>query len=378
MRSDQTLTLCSPEIGIDPESNLGGEVYDREILKALAGHGVQVIIPLPRGERCESVANWVIVPTRRHWWKYYEYNLIFRRTVARLIAAGRTFDILRAHSATSTGPGLVGVARRHAIPCHLHYHHWERHTIRNLIEKWTLPRYDLVTTDSEYSRRVLIERYGLRNRVEVAYPGVGAAHCPGPIDRDLRARFGRKQVLLFVGVLVARKNLSFLLRVLSRLRAQGRNDLALVIVGSGPLEQRLQNEAAQTGLSGAVVFAGRVSEREKLDFYRLCDVFVFPSLVEGFGMAPAEAMAVGKPVVAAATSSLPEVVEDGITGFLADPTNEQDFDDKIAALLDSSERRDDMGRRGQRRIAEQFDFRRTAEKMIEVYRQLVVARASCP
>ena len=371
MHSDQTLTLCSPEIGIDPESDLGGAVYDREILKALAGLGVRVLIPLPRGERFESVANWEIVPTPRHRWKYYEYNLIFRRSVARLIAEGRTIDILRAHSVASTGPGLLGLARRHSIPCHVHCHHWERHAIRNLIERWTLPRCDLVTTDSEHSRCFLIERYGLRSeRVVAAYPGAGASFTPGPVDPDLRARYGRKRVLLFVGALVARKNLLFLLRVFGRLRAQGRNDLVLIMAGSGPLEQSLRNEAARMGLSSAIQLVGRVSERDKIGYYRLCDVFVFPSLVEGFGMAPAEAMAVGKPVVAANTSSLPEVVEGGVTGFLADPTDEQAFADKIACLLDSPDRRENMGRAGRRRIAERFDWNRTAERMLGIYRRL--------
>ena len=365
-----SLTLCSPEIGIDPESNLGGAVYDREILKALAGLGVRVVVPLPRGEKHDAVANWEIVPTRRHRWKYYEYNLIFRRAVARLIAEGRTLDIVRAHSATSTAPGLAGLARRHSIPCHVHYHHWERHLIRNWIERRTLPRYDLVTTDSAYSRRTLIERYGLRNPVVVAYPGVGAGYRPGPVDGDLRARYGPKQVLVFVGALVARKNLSFLLRVVGRLREQGRDDLVLIIAGSGPLEGALRQEAARMGVSNAVVFAGHVSEKGKLSYYRLCDVFVFPSLIEGFGMAPAEAMAVGKPVVAANTTSLPEVIEDGASGFLVAPTDEQGFADKIAALLDSPERREEMGRAGQRRVAERFDFGRTAEQMVEIYQKM--------
>ena len=374
MHRDQALTVCSPQIGIDPESNLGGAVYDREILKALAGQGVRVIIPLPRGERHESVANWEIVATPRHRWKYYEYNWIFRRAVAHLIAQGRTIGILRAHAVASTGPGLLGLARRHAIPCHLHYHHWERHVVRNSIERWTLKRYDLVTTDSEYSRRFLIERYHLRNRVEVVYPGIGAGYAPGPTDDNLRARYGRKQVLLFVGVLVERKNLSFLLRVLRCLRSQGHDNLILAIVGSGPLEQALRREAAEIDLSAAVEFTGRLSEKEKIDYYRLCDVFAFPSLVEGFGMVAAEAMACGKPVVAANTTSLPEVVEDGRTGFLADPNDELDFAGKIARLLDSPELCEEMGKAGRQRVAERFDFRRSAERLLEIYQQLRAGR----
>ena len=67
---------------------------------------------------------------------------------------------------------------------------------------------------------------------------------------------------------------------------------------------------------------------------------------------------------------MPEVVEDGQTGFLADPTDENDFAEKIARLQDSPELRVDMGRAGQRRVAECFDFHRTAEKLVDLYRQL--------
>ncbi|MBM3334661.1 glycosyltransferase family 4 protein [Candidatus Sumerlaeota bacterium] len=370
MRSDQTLTVCSPQIGIDPESNLGGAVYDRHILKELARLGARVVIPLPRGEPHETVENWHIVPTPRHKWKYYEYNFIFYRAGARLIREGKTFDVLRAHAVASTGPGLLALARRHSIPCHLHYHHWEKHLVRNLIERITLHRYDLVTTDSEWSRSGLIRRYELRNPVVVNYPGVPPDYGPGPVDRDLGARFGDKQMLLFVGALVQRKNLAFLLNVIKQLKAQGRDKLVLVIVGSGPLEETLKGQAWQMGLSSSVVFTGRVKEIEKINYYRLCRVFVFPSLVEGFGMAAAEAMAFGKPVVACNVSSIPEVVEHGVSGLLSDPADERAFLANITRLLDSPDLRADMGRAGQRRVAERFAFDRTARQLLDLYLQI--------
>jgi glycosyltransferase involved in cell wall biosynthesis len=370
MHRDQALTICAPQISIDPEANLGGAVYDREILKGLARLGVHVVIPLPRDEPCDSIENWEIVRTAHHRWKYYEYNLIFRRAVARLLDGGRGFDLIRAHTAHSTGPGLLGLARRRGLPCHLHFHHWEPHWLRNWIERRTLRRYDLITTDSEFSRGELIDRYGLRNRVEIVYPGVRDDAAPGEPTPELRARFSGKQVLLFVGVLLPRKNVDCLLRVARQLREKHRQEFVLIIVGSGPLGKELHGQAADLGLADAVTFAGRVGEREKIDYYRLCDVFVFPSLREGFGMAPAEAMAFGKPVVAANATSLPEVIEDAHTGFLVDPANEHDIAQKVALLLDSPERRAQMGEAGRKRVAERFRFARSAQRLLEIYKQL--------
>jgi glycosyltransferase involved in cell wall biosynthesis len=371
MNGRSSLIVCSPQIGIDPESDLGGAVADREHLKALARLGVRVIIPLPAGERHDDVANWEIIRTRRHLWKYYEYNLIFRRAVARLLAEGRRIDILRAHAAYSTGPGLLTLARRRSIPCHLHYHHWEPGRLRGWIERLTFRRYSLITTDSDYTRRQLIERLSLTNRIEVLYPGVKPEYQPGPVSPDLMARYGRRKVLLSVGVLVARKNIGFLLRVLRQLRDSGRADLTLLVLGAGPLEGALRRQARELGIDTAVEFAGRVNEARKIEYYRLCDVFVFPSLLEGFGMAPAEAMACGKPVVASRVTSLSEVIDDGRTGFLADPADERDFVEKIARLLDSPPLRDEMGREGRRRVAERFDWMRSGQRLLGMYEELV-------
>lgn len=374
MQGNQALTICSPQVGIDPQSHLGGGVSDRETLKALAGLGTRIVMPLPRGEPFEAVSNWEIIPTRRHRWKYYEYNLIFRRVVLRLIQAGRTFDLVRAHSAHSTGPGVLWAARRYGIPCHLDYHHWERHWLRNWIERRTMGRYDLVTTPSDYSRRVLVKRYALRNRVEAVAQGIRPAMTDRPIDPDLRARYQDKRLLLHVGVLVPRKNLSFLLGLVRRLRDQGRNNLVLVLVGSGPLESVLRHEADEAGLGNTVEFAGRLSEDQKAAYYQLCDVFVFPSLLEGFGMAAGEAMAYGKPVVASNRTAIPEVVKHGETGFLADPSNEHDFAERIVSLLDSPRLCREMGEAGRRRVAAEFSFQRKAERLLAIYEELAARR----
>lgn len=370
MHGSQTLTICSPQLGIDPESNLGGAVYDREILRALAECGAHIVVPLPKGERHEAVDNWEVIRTRIHLWKYYEYNWIFRKAVSGLLAEGRRFDILRAHTAHSVGAGLLGLARRHNVPAHLHYHHWERHPIRNFIERRTLHRYDLVTTDSEYSKRDLVERFGLRNRVEIIYPGVSKTCLPQRDDPDLRERYRGRKVLLTAGVLIERKNHSFLLRVMKQILESCESKPVLVIVGGGPLEEQLRQEAGELGLSDAVEFAGQVPEATKRAYYALCDVFVFPSLLEGFGMVAAEAMAYRKPVVASNRTSIPEIVDDGQTGFLADPTNESEFAERIGLLLASPELREKMGQAARQRVNERFDFGRSAERLLSIYYEL--------
>ncbi len=358
------MRICSPQIGIDPESNLGGGVYDREILKALAAQGVQVTIPLPDGEPHDDVDGWEIVPTVRHRWKYYEYNLIFRRAVRCMIHNGRRFDWIRAHNAHSVGLGLLGVARRNGIPFHLHYHHWERHRLRNMIERYVLPRADLVTVDSDFTAREIRLKYGLRNRVEVVYPGVSSTCWLQSCDRNLReVYYEHTFVLLSVGALIGRKNHALLIDVMARLK---RPDVMLLIVGDGPGKWALQNRIHEAGLHGQVKLLGRVCESRKRSYYDLCDLCLHASTREGFGMAPLEAMSFGKPVVALNNTSLPEVVLDGETGILCEPTVE-DFARGVESLLNNELRRQ-MGAAARRRSAD-FTFERSAGRLRKLYEE---------
>ena len=120
------------------------------------------------------------------------------------------------------------------------------------------------------------------------------------------------------------------------------------------------------GLGGRVRFLGRVTEEEKRALYSAATLFVFPSLYEGFGLDPLEAMACGAPVLASNRSSLPEVVGGGAA--LVDPTEHAAFTRALAVLLDSPRRRAELSKRGSS-VAATFSWERTAKMTLEVYRQ---------
>ena len=109
--------------------------------------------------------------------------------------------------------------------------------------------------------------------------------------------------------------------------------MILVWVGSGPLRAELEGLVRRLGLEGSVVFTGYLPEADKVPVLNLADVFVFPSLLEGFPLAPQEAMSCGKPVVAFRVASLPEMVEDGVSGFLVEAKARGDFVERVLRLL---------------------------------------------
>src|SRR3989442_2381235 len=161
---------------------------------------------------------------------------------------------------------------------------------------------------------------------------------------DLRARndLGPGPVALFCGGLKPGKTLPLLLDVWTRV-APLHPGARLLIAGGGPLLGRLRALAERRGLAGSVRFAGYVAEAEKADHFSLGDVFVFPSAMEGFGFAVAEAMASGLPVVASDRGSIPEVLVDGEGGFLCDPTRLELFVNRLDPLLGGSALRPNLG-----------------------------------
>lgn len=124
-----------------------------------------------------------------------------------------------------------------------------------------------------------------------------------------------KTSLLFVGRLASRKGVSRAIEAVASLRDE---DVELLVAGTGRHEERLQRLAEEQGVAGKVQFLGFVPDDELPVLYSAADVFVFPSRYEGFGLVFLEAMACGTPVVGTPVGGVPDVVEDGVTGFVVD------------------------------------------------------------
>ncbi|MBI4507923.1 MAG: glycosyltransferase family 4 protein [Chloroflexi bacterium] len=131
----------------------------------------------------------------------------------------------------------------------------------------------------------------------------------------------------------------------------------LVIVGDGNDRPWLQRLAQERGVADRVRFVGSVQDGELASYYRACDVFVMPSQKEGFGLVFLEAAAFGKPVVGGNHGGTPEIVQDGVTGFLVEHGDIGALADRVICLLQSSELRARMGEAGRQRVEENYLFR---------------------
>jgi len=244
----------------------------------------------------------------------------------------------------------------------------------------SIQRAHLVLADSQSTKADLVELLGVpAAKIEVLYPGVGDTYQPIRDQATLAAVRQKYNLpdnfVLFVGTIEPRKNLVTLLKAFhvsrftfhasrSTFHARATNLKLVIAGGKGWLYAETFATAERLGLSGDVVFLGYVPEADLPALYSLARLFVFPSLYEGFGLPPLEAMACGTPVVCANTSSLPEVAGDA--ALLVDPLDADGLATAMQQALGDEGLRARMVERGLRQAA-RFTWRAAAQQLLAIY-----------
>lgn len=242
----------------------------------------------------------------------------------------------------------------------------------------TLRRADAVITVSESSKRDIVSHYGTSpEKIMVVYQSIAPHFRVLPKDDALRHRLGefgiRGPYILAVGNLQPRKNLYRLILAYARLLRNGAYRGNLVLVGKSKWqESSLFQLAHELGLEDHINFTGYVTDEDLVALYNGADVFVYPSLYEGFGLPPLEAMACGCPVVASDSSSLPEVVGDA--GILAPPQSDDAIAWAISRLIFEPGLRTTLMTRGVERV-QRFSMLAAAQQTMRLYQMVVARRA---
>lgn len=234
-------------------------------------------------------------------------------------------------------------------------------------------RCDRIVTVSECSKRDICRMLEVDpDRVLVIHQGCAEVMKPRDPSRA-RERLEERLTLagpfaLYVGGSDFRKNLPFLLRAFSKIRKRGYGG-KLVLAGETfrsriPEVRTLRALAGSLGLEEALVYPGFVTDETLADLYAGCDVFVFPSLYEGFGIPLVEAMRCGAPVLASSSGALPEVGGGAVEYF--DPRDVDELVDRFVALAGDASRRQELSRMGLER-APLFDWGRAARRLLQWY-----------
>lgn len=224
---------------------------------------------------------------------------------------------------------------------------------------------------SEALRQFLIRvEFAPPHKLHTVHYGFDPAEMPAATQDKASVRRTLKVPLtlpLFGSVcrLVPQKGLIYALQAFARVAA--RFDAHYVIVGDGPLRGALTAEAAHLGIADRVHFLGWRADARTL--YPAFDIFLMPSLWEGFGLVALEAMAASLPILASRVSALPEIVVAGATGYLAAPTAVAELTAHMTTLLSDPARAAAMGQAGSERLMTAFSVERMVTGMLRVYQQ---------
>lgn len=231
-----------------------------------------------------------------------------------------------------------------------------------------------VVAVSHFTKDRVLERFpAAASKISVVYQGVEERFFSpaGSGDDDVLLGLGiRRPYVLYVGLWMRHKNLPRLVEAFTMLRASGYSG-TLVVTGEGrSWDEDVAGLVERAGVAPHIVLPGRVDDRALAALYRGADALAFPSLSEGFGLPPLEAMASGIPVVAARAGSLPEILGDA--ALFADPEKPAELAAALQLVISDAVVRAQLVRRGRER-ASGFSWRRTAQQTLAVYERALGA-----
>ncbi len=239
--------------------------------------------------------------------------------------------------------------------------------------KYSIKKAKKIITISQSSKSDIIKSYDIpADKIAVVYPGIervsSIQYSVLSMD-ELRNKFGIKnKYILFVGTLQPRKNLERLIEAFAKLK---REDLDLVIVGKkGWMFEDILNAPKKFGVTDSVHFLHNVTDEDLPSFYRFAEIFVLPSLYEGFGLPVLEAMKYGCPVITSDISSLPEA--GGDAALYVDPKDTDDIVLKMRKLLEDENLRKDLITKGTKQV-EKFSWEKSASETLKVLEEVANA-----
>ena len=237
---------------------------------------------------------------------------------------------------------------------------WTKYSVKNAKK---------VITISQSSKDDIIKFYKVApEKVKVVHLGLKDLSMENS-PKDLKDFGVNGKFVLFVGTLQPRKNISRLIEAFSELPSEIKEEYQLVIIGKkGWLYEEILNSPEKFGISDRVIFLDYVSDEDLPSFYKKADLFVLPSLYEGFGLPVLEAMRYGCPVATSQVSSLPEAGGDAAVYF--DPESIEDIKKTIEKVLSDAALREKMKEKGKEHY-KKFTWEKAAKEVFETINEVL-------
>lgn len=230
---------------------------------------------------------------------------------------------------------------------------------------FSIERSDVVTAVSESLKADTIASLGIRHPIDVIPNFLDCSEYRRRVDEDLRRELcppGTRGLLMHMSNFRPVKRVDAVLDVFRIVRSQV--PARLVMIGDGPDRPMVEQRARDYGLADHITFAGEA--HDPVRWLSVADVFLMPSAQESFGLAALEAMACEVPVIASNAGGLPEIVNDGVNGYVCDLDALDEMASHVVRLLDDETMRRAMGRRGAALVRERY----CSERIVPLYEQV--------
>jgi glycosyltransferase involved in cell wall biosynthesis len=240
-----------------------------------------------------------------------------------------------------------------------------------LIEKRCIMSADKIVAVSNFTKEQILSNYNINpQKIEMIYNGINSnkLNFENGDFKSIVQKFNlsSKPIVLFVGrVDDPRKGLLYLINAFKNVIKEV--DCELVVVGKGD-QTKAKNLSDSLNISKNIIFTGFLEDNDLQKFYFLCDIYVCPSLLEGFGLTLVEAMAAGKPIIANNSSAIPEIIGDA--GVLINSLDPELLARSIASLLKDDQNRKCLGIKAHKRFIQQFSWSVVANKLLDIYRNI--------
>lgn len=371
-KQSKVLRICSPQLGLNPKSILGGEVFDREILLGCAKKGIKIEIILPKGQpHDKKIKNWGITYLPIKHFPAILGNILYLPYLFKVYSKYK-FQILRIHQPQFLGIGcLLFKIFKNDVKLIATYHQFGE-TKFGPFSKFINNKWDFIICDSDNVKHKIMESYQVpKNRITVVHNGVPTYLKPTTKDKKLMKDLNLvgKFVMLFMGLFIERKNPLFLIDVLAELIKKNTN-VVLLYWGQGPLKGQIRNYAAVRGVEDCIRFLSPIYGSDKNKIHNLADIFLHPSLDEGFALAPLEAMACAKPIIMNESHSSAEAVENGRNGYLCVTDSVSSWCEKINKLKKSKSTLKAMANYSLEKSRKEFSWDDTVKKHLSFLKNL--------
>jgi glycosyltransferase involved in cell wall biosynthesis len=378
--SRRTRTLVSV-FGVDPRRIGGTEMFARELSRQLAEHGWKSVLCF-LSEPNDEVRRFLDLPNTSFDTLANSTNGNFnaRTNLMRIIGKHRP-EILHLHFVSFLSL-YTWIARLKSVGKIFFTDHHSRPEDYRHVRAPIWKRYAARVIGHPFTRVICVSNYGYecmtsvdllpRDRFKMIYNGVDLSRVTANDDaaKTFRQRFSipeDRAIVTQVSWMIPEKGITDFLEM-ARLVAAQRNDVQFVLVGDGAHREQYMKDAEAMGLNDRVTWTGTIDDPFGQGVFHAADVVCqFSRWEEVFGWMIAEAMAHAKPVVATRAGGIPELVSDGITGYLVDRGDTEMMSKRVLELLNDPGARLRIGHAGRETVGAKFDLQKNVAQLIESY-----------